>query len=255
MGEQDMSPIATSLIVFACVFGGALFGMILRAVVPAHHFDEETNDVVKLGMGLLVTMTALILGLLIASAKTSYDTQKMEVAELSARIISLDRTLARYGSETKEIRNLMLGETARAIDRAWPKNRAGAPQIKPSESGEVYYEKLLELSPKDDTQRYQKAQALSLATDIRHMRWLMFAQRGSSFSMLFLVAVVSWLTIIFISLGLFAPRNTTVIVTLFVCGLAVSGAILMILELDTPFEGLLQISPDQLRSTLMILGQ
>ena len=249
-----MSAIAASLIVFACVFGGALAGMLLRAVLPAHHFDEDAKDVIKLGMGLIVTMTALVLGLLIATAKGTYDTQKDEVTQLSAKVLFLDRTLARYGPETKDIRNLLRDNLAREVDRVWPKDRTRSSQLEPGK-GEAPYEKLQELSPKDDVQRYQKVQALNIMLDIRQTRWLMFAQRGSSFSMLFLVVVVSWLTVIFISLGLFAPRNATVIATLFVCALAVTGAILMILELDTPFEGLIQISPAQLRDTLTYLGR
>jgi len=250
-----MSAVVISLIVFACVFGGALFGMFLRAVLPAHHFDDDTKDVIKLGMGLLATMTALILGLLIASAKGSYDTQKAEVAELSAKVIFLDRVLARYGPETKEIRNLLRGSVEREIDRVWPKDRARAPQLEPGGAAGIGHDKIQGLSPKDDAQRSLKAQAFGILTDIQQTRWLMFVQRGSSFPMLFLVVVVSWLTIIFTSFGLFAPRNATVIATLLVCALSVTAAILMILELNTPFEGLIQISPAQLRDTLMVVGQ
>lgn len=250
-----MGAIVTSLIVFACVFGGALFGMFLRAVLPAHHFDDDTKDVIKLGMGLVATMTALILGLLIASAKGSYDTQKSEVAELSAKVIFLDRVLARYGPETKEIRNLLRGSVEREVDRVWPKDRARAPQLEPGGAAGIGHDKIQDLSPKDDAQRSLKAQAFGLLTDIQQTRWLMFVQRGSSFPMLFLVVVVSWLTMIFTSFGLFAPRNATVIATLLVCALSVTAAILMILELNTPFEGLIQISPAQLRDTLSVLGQ
>jgi len=250
-----MNAIVTSLIVFACIFGGALFGMFLRAALPAHHFEDDTKDVIKLGMGLVATMTALLLGLLIASAKGSYDTQKAEVAELSAKVIFLDRLLARYGPETKELRDLVRVTAEREIDRVWPNDRARAPQLEPGGSAAFPYDKIQELSPKDDAQRAGKVQALSILTEIRQTRWLMFAQRGSSFPMLFLVVVVSWLTLIFISFGLYAPRNATVIATLFVCALSVTGAILMILELNTPFEGLIQISPAQLRDTLMVLGQ
>jgi hypothetical protein len=250
-----MNPIATSVIVFACIFGGAVLGMFLRGVLPAHHFDDDTKDIIKLGMGLIATMTALILGLLIASAKGSYDTQKAEVAELSAKVIFLDRVLARYGPETKELRNLLRSTMEREVDRVWPNDRARAPKFEPEGSATLPYDKIQELSPKDDAQRSLKALALSILTEIQQTRWLMFAQRGSSFPMLFLVVVVSWLTLIFISFGLYAPRNATVIATLFVCALSVTGAILMILELNTPFEGLIQISPAQLRDTLSVLGR
>jgi len=250
-----MSAIAASLIVFVCVFGGALVGMLLRAVLPAHHFDDDTKDVIKMGMGLVATMTALVLGLLIATAKGAYDTQKDEVTQLSAKIIFLDRTLARYGPETKDVRNLARGVIARAIDRAWPEAGTRSSRLEPRGGADVVYEGIQELSPKNDAQRSFKIQALSILSDVAQTHWLMFQQRGSSLSTLFLVTVVSWLTIIFISFGLYAPRNATVIATLFVCALSVSGAILLILELDRPFEGLIQISPAQLRSTIAILGR
>ena len=250
-----MSAIATGLIVFTCVFGGALLGMLLRAVLPAHHFDEDTKDLIRMGMGLIGTMTALVLGLMIATAKGTFDTQKDEVTQVSAKIILLDRILAHYGPETKEIRNLVRSAVAHEVDRVWPKDRTRSSQLEPTRGAEAPFDKIQELSPKDDAQRALKAQALSIMTDISQTRWLMFQQRGSSFSMLFLVVVVSWITIIFISFGLYAPRNATVIVTLLVCALSVSGAILLILELDKPFEGLIQISPVQLRNAIAILGQ
>jgi hypothetical protein len=250
-----MNAIATSLIVFACIFGGVLFGMFLRATLPAHHFDDDTKDVIKLGMGLIATMTALILGLLIASAKGSYDTQKAEVTELSAKAIFLDRILARYGPETKELRNLLRATMEREVDRVWPNDRARVPQMEPGGSATLPYDMIQGLSPMNATQRARKDQALAILTEIQQTRWLMFTQRGSSFPMLFLVVVVSWLTMIFISFGLYAPRNATVIATLFVCALSVTGAILMILELNTPFEGLIRISPAQLLDTLSVLGR
>ena len=95
-----MSSIGISAIVFACVFGGAMFGVFLRAVLPEHHWNPESKDVVKLGMGLVATMCALILGLLVSSAKSYFDTQSSELTEMSSKIVMLDRLLAHYGPET-----------------------------------------------------------------------------------------------------------------------------------------------------------
>jgi len=89
-----MSPAIISLIVFACTFGGALLGMSLRTVLPQQHLSTESKDVVKLGMGVIGTMTALVLSLLIASAKSSYETQRSELTAMSAKIAFLDRILA-----------------------------------------------------------------------------------------------------------------------------------------------------------------
>jgi hypothetical protein len=251
-----MNYIAIRLIVFACVFGGALFGIFLRGVLPERHLSADSKDTVRLGMGLIGTMTALVLGLLVASAKSFYDTQSSELTEMSAKIVLLDRVLAHYGPETKEVRDLLNSAVARTLDRLWPQDRREHPQMEPTAAGgEIILDKIQELSPKNDAQRSLQAQALNMAIDLGKMRWLMFEQGGSFISVPLLATLVFWLAIIFSSFGLFAPRNATAIATLFICALSVSGAIFLILEMYTPFEGLMQISSAPLRSALAHLGK
>jgi Protein of unknown function (DUF4239) len=251
-----MNSIAIRLIVFACIFGGALFGMFLRAALPEHHLSGDTKDTVRLGMGLVGTMAALVLGLLIASAKGFYDTQSSELTEMSAKIVLLDRVLAHYGPETKEVRDLLHSAVARVLNQLWSKDRRQPPQMEPTAAGgEIIYDKIQELSPKNDSQRSLQAQASNIAIDLGRARWLMFEQASSSVSVPVLLVVVFWLAVIFISIGLFAPPNATAIATLFFCALSVSGAIFLILEMYTPFGGLLQISSAPLRNALAHLGQ
>lgn len=251
-----MSSMALSWLIFACVFGGALLGMLLRRALPEHHLSTDSKDTIKLGIGLIGTMGALVLGLMVASAKSSYDTQNNELTQMAAKIAVLDRVMARYGPETKEARDLLRRAVARAIDRMWPQDRSQPAQLEPTAAGgEALYDSIQELAPKSEAQRSLQTQALTIAIDIGQTRWLLFEQAGSSISMPFLLVVVFWLTIIFISFGLFAPINTTVIATLLVCALSVSGAIFLILELDRPFEGLLQISSAPLRNALGQLGK
>ena len=251
-----MNSIAIRLIVFACVFGGALFGMFLRGVLPEHQLSADSKDTVRIGMSLIGTLTALVLGLLIASAKNFYDTQSNELTEMSAKIVLLDRVLAHYGPETKELRDLLQSAVARMIDGLWPKDPGPHPQIEPmAAGGEILYDKIQELSPKNDTQRSLQAQALSMGIDIGKMRWMMFEQAGSFVSIPLLAVLVFWLATIFASFGLFAPRNATALVTLFVCALSVSGAIFLILEMYSPFRGLMQISSAPLRNALAHLGR
>jgi hypothetical protein len=251
-----MNFIAIRLIVLACVFGGALFGMFLRGVLPEQHLSADSKDTVRLGTGLIGTMTALLLGLLVASAKSFYDTQSSELTEMSAKIVLLDRVLAHYGPETKEVRDLLHGAVARTLDGLWPKDGRQHPQMEPTAAGgEILYDKIQELSPKNDNQRSLQAQALNMAIDLGKMRWLMFEQGGSFVSMPLLAMLVLWLAIIFASFGLFAPRNATTIATLFFCALSVSGAIFLIMEMYTPFQGLMQISSAPLRNALAHLGQ
>ena len=247
-----MSATTISLIVFACVFGGALLGILLHAVLPQQHLSNESKDIVKLGMGLVGTMAALVLGLLVASAKGSYDAQSAELTQMSANIALLDRALALYGPETKEARNLLRGAVARVLDQMWSSASLSVPT---AAGGEILYEKIQGLSPKNDTQRSLQGQALSMAVDLGKTRWLMYEQATSSVSMPLVIVLVCWLTAIFISFGLFAPFNATVVASLFVSALSVSGAIFLILEMYTPYAGLVQISDAPLRAALAHLGQ
>jgi hypothetical protein len=254
--EVTMSSIAISSIVFALVFGGALFGIFLRAALPKDYLGAETKDVVKLGMGLVSTMAALVLGLLIASAKSSYDAQNAALVDSSAKVVLLDRVLAHYGPETKETRDQLRNVVARILERTWPKNRANPSGLEaPSIETEVLIDKIQELSPKDETQRLMKAQASSIALVVGQTRWLQYAQQAVSISMPLLVTLVFWLIAIFISFGLFAPRNAAVVVCMFISAMSVSGAILMILAMYAPYGGLMQLSSAPLRAALTQLGR
>ena len=251
-----MNDIAIRLVVFACVFGGALFGMFLRAVLPERHLSADTKDTVRLGMGLVGTMAALVLGFLIASAKGFYDTQNSELTQMSAKVVLLDRVLAHYGPESKEARDLLRNAVAQMLDSLWPKDGLQRSQTAPTGGGgEGLYDKIQELTSKTDAQRSLQAQAASLAVQLGEARWLMYAQTGSFISLPVLALVVFWLAIIFISFGLFAPRNPTAIATLLFCALSVSGAIFLIEAMYRPFEGIMQIPSTPVRNALAHLGQ
>jgi hypothetical protein len=251
-------PTEIALIVFACVFGGALLGMFLRVLLPEHHLSEETKDVIKLGMGLIATMTALVLGLMIATAKSSYDTQDEAVKHTAAKVLLLDRMLSNYGPETKEARELLRRTVASRLEAIWPENRSQHARLDAPEA--VFTDRgietrILQLSPQNDAQRWLQTQALRIGRDIMETRWLVLGSLGSSIPVPFLVVVVFWLTIIFASFGLFAPRNATVVAVLFLCAVSVAGSTFLILEMERPFEGVMKISSAPLRYTLSHLGQ
>lgn len=254
-----MSPLVISLIAFGCIFGGMLLGMVLRAVLPEHHLSAESKDGVKLGIGMIATLSALVLGLLIASAKGSFDTMNSGIIQTGSKIILLDRVMAHYGPETKEARDLLRGAVTSAVEKVWPKERTGQTEAKASDPRaalETLQDKLRQLSPQNDAQRWLQSRALQVSDDIAEARWLLVEQQGhSSLLMPFFVMLVSWLMIIFFSFGLFSPRNATVIVVLLVCALSASGSLYMILELDRPFGGLIAISSAPLRNALVQLGR
>jgi len=248
-----------SFLAFACISGGMLLGMVLRAILPRHHLSEESKDVLKLGTGMIATMSALVLGLLIASAKSNFDTMSGELNKVAGRIMLLDRVLAHYGPETRETRELLRRAVAGSILRLWPEDRkrqataaAGPERI----DFEVIPDLIRQLSPRNEAQRWLQSRALQVSGDIAEDRWLLIAQTGErSIAMPFLVMLVSWLTIIFASFGLFSPRNSTVIIVLLVCAISAAGALFLILELDSPFRGLLKISSAPLGHALMYLGK
>jgi hypothetical protein len=251
-----MSSLAISFVVFGCIFGGALLGILLRSRLPEHHLSDESRDLVKLGMGLIGTMTALVLGLLIASAKSSFDTQRNGLAQMSGKIILLDRILAQYGPETKEVRAMIRDGVADTIRKTWPSEEAGAGTTPEGTEGryEVVMKRIQALTPTDEAQRTLKAQALATAIDVAQTRWLLFSQKGSSVPPAFLVVMVAWLSLILASFSLFAPRNGMALVTLFICAAAVSSAVFLILELDQPFQGIMRVPSAPLRNALEQLG-
>jgi len=255
-----VNPTIIALIVFVCVFGGALLGMLLRVVMPEHHLNEDSKDVIKLGMGLIATIAALVLGLVIASAKSTYDTQDSAIKHAAAKILLLDRLLTQYGPETEETRTLIRRAVAERLDRIWPEERPhtatnlDTPEAAPTANAELEF-RLWQLTPKNDAQRGLQARALHIGGEIMETRWFVLGASGGSVPLPFLIVVVFWLTIIFVSFGIFAPRNSTVIAVLLVCALSVACAIFLILEMDQPFTGMMKISSAPLRYTLSHLVQ
>jgi hypothetical protein len=253
-----VSPIAVAFVVFACVLGGALLGMVARNLLPESHMSSESKDVVRLGIGMIATMTALILGLMIASAKSSFDAKDDAVKHAAVVVLSLDRMLADYGPETKDVREILRQALAARVKTTWPAEASAdvsdeLPKGTPAAEGIV--RRIAELSPKNSEQQWFQSRALDLSSDVLETRWTVFAETASAVSTPFFVIVTFWLTVIFISFGLYAPRNTTVIAVLMVCALSVAASVFLIMELDKPFDGILQVSSAPLRSALAHLGQ
>jgi uncharacterized membrane protein len=245
------------IIVFTCTFAGSVLGMWLRTVLPEHHFDTESKDTVKVGIGLVATMTALVLGLITASAKSSFDEVNTAVKQFATQVLTLDRVLARYGSETGETRTGLQRAVGARIDMIWPQDSSKPASLDPMRvSGvEGLADAIRGLKPHDDSQRALQARALDIAESLLQERWLVTAGTGSSVPVPFPAVLLFWLTITFASFGLFAPRNATVVAVLFVCALSVSSAVFLVLEMDGPFDGLLKVSPDPLRAAHAHLNQ
>ena len=252
-----MSALAIGGIVFVCVFGGALLGIFMNAVLPKHHLSSDSKDVIKVAMAMIATLAALVIGLLIASAKSSFDSKDTELRGAAAHAILLDRTMAEYGPETGEVRQLLRQMVVMKVNQIWPEESTGT--VDPDAIGrgpgiEIIQHKLLDLAPQNDAQRWLKSNALQISSNIAEARWLVVEQSGSSIQWPFLTILVFWLAIIFTSFGLFAPRNGSVITALVVCALSVAGSIYLIVEMDQPYSGLIKISSAPLHTVLDQLG-
>jgi hypothetical protein len=244
-----------ALIVLGCLFAASALGIRLGKRLPRHHLSPETKEAVRIGMGSVATMAALVLGLLVASAKTAYDKEKAEVVQMAGKIAFLDQVLENYGPASAEAREVLRRATQAAILRIWPEAQVGLQAPAPSNAwGQALPIAIQRLSPSDDIQRYFKSQAATLANELGQMRWLLFEQTESSISVPLLVMMVFWLAMTFLSVGLFAPPNATVIAAQFLAALAVAGAVFLVLELDDPFSGLVKISSHSMLSALTTLS-
>jgi hypothetical protein len=252
-----MNDLLLSFLVFALIFGGALLGAVVRPLLSEHHLHPDSRDVVKMTTGLIGTLAALVLGLLIASAKSTFDQKTNQVKQLTATVILLDELLMQYGPEATPARNLLRQGIRPLANRIWHEEEAptGGPVRFESSTESLAFENELErLSPKNDTQRSLQSRAIQVFTEGAQVRLQLFAQAGGSIPVPFLVILVFWLSAIFVSFTLFAETNLIVMTSLLVGALSFAGAIFLILELDNPFTGLMGISSTTLRSALAPLS-
>jgi hypothetical protein len=253
-----MNALAVGVVTFACVFGGAVLGLFLRTVLPEHHLREDSKDVVKLVTGLIATLSALVLGLLIASAKTSFDAVNDAFSESAARVILVDRVLAQYGPEAKEIRDLLRRAIAQRFQQLFPDQAAPGAAMESLRGGaalEAVQTRVRALDPGNAAQRELQSRALQVMGDLAQVRWLTFERSTSSTPPAFLVVLVSWLAAMFASFGLFAPRHATAMAALLIGALSVSTAIFLIEEMNHPLDGIIAISGEPMRNALAVLGK
>ena len=241
-------------IVSFCLLAAVWIGMWLRHLLPEHQLLADSRDTVKLAMGLVATMTALLLGLLVSAAKDDYNATRSRVIQLASRVALLDRMLNLYGTEAAELRGQLPSLIEEAIRRLWPDEVTLPAQWEPG-AGDAFYLDLLRLVPQDDAQRALKAQATAVTAEAAQIRSMMLAESVSSISKPMLIVVVLWLVVIFLSFSLLAPPSAIADIALMVSALCVAGAIFLILELDRPFEGLIRISSDPMLNALSQLGK
>lgn len=247
-----MIHLVIGLISFAAIFAGALVGLFVRRYLPDHHLSSETQSAVTVAVAVLGTLAALVLGLMITAANSSFSARSDEVRELSLQVIRMDRNLRRYGPETAEARVAVRMWTAAKLQQLFPDK--GKPPVSPETTIimlENVQDAVVALTPQNERQKYLRTLCLTLSSTMIQARWKLEQRVGHSIPVPFLVLLIFWLAIVFASFGLFAPANPTVIVALFLCSVAVSGGIYLIEELDKPLSGFIHVSPDSMRNALI----
>ena len=253
-----MSEWVVALLVFTAQLAGWACGRFVRRRLPAEHLSSATRDSVVLLAGMVATLSALVLGLMISSAKTSFDSDRASVVEIAADVLVIDRALAQYGDQAKPARDALRGFLERAIEgMTLYEHRIDAEAVtqEPMPHMAQLQASLLALAPTTEAQRWLRARALTLSGELERAR-VLFAERGTgSISPAFLFVLTAWLAMLYVALALFAPSNATATLTAFGSALAFAAGIFLILELDPSFRGLIRLSHDPLVKTLELLGR
>jgi hypothetical protein len=247
-----------ALIVFLCICGSSMLGFLLGKILPDRHLDDHSKDIVKLATGLIATLSALVLGLLVSSAKGTFDQVNNELTQVAARVVILDRVLAQYGPETNEIRAGLKNGYAGLTQKLYSGDESQASEAEGPESFgrfEQITANIRDLTPKTDAQRLLHSRAVQISFELLNSRWLLTVQRAGTISTPLLVILVFWLSLIFAAWGTFSPRNLVVATALLACAVAVSGAVFLILEMDQPMSGWVKVSDAPMRKALAHLGE
>jgi hypothetical protein len=250
-----MSEVVIGILVFVCLTGATLACLFLHERMPEGMREERTLGVVRLAIGMIVVMTSLVLGLLIASGKNNFDAIDRDVHAFGTQLILLDRGLKLYGPEAVKARSLLIAYVERALAGTWPKDGRST-LVEDPVAGHMLDEVeqiLAEIKPSDPTHVTLLAQAMQRLHRLIELRWTMIEQSSGTVSMPLLVMLVGWLTLTFASFGYNAPRNMVVVVTLILCTASIATAVFLIIDMSTPFEGIVQVSPKPIERALDVM--
>jgi hypothetical protein len=252
-----MNSYLIALISFACIFGAALAGLLFQSRLPSHHLSKDSLDSVKLGAGLIATMAALILGLLVSSSKGTYDRVNVLVNEAAANAISLNQTLKNYGPEADPLRQILIDRIRRIGNDIWPEISKGGTKSSNAfkqESSILGLTKMITALKGDSPEALQmKTEALAIASQLNQERWQITVESTSKLPMTLIVIPVFWITFLIFIYGIFSPRNQTVLMVLFFCSLSIAGAIFLICEMSMPLDGSIKVPSQPFRTALEMM--
>ena len=241
------------LVAFCCIFGAGTLGLLLGGLLPEDHRSDDTKDAVKTAMNVVAILSALVLGLLIAGAKTNFETRSREVEEFSANLTLLDRELMHFGQDAKASRDELRAFTMRKLALTWPPDRTVEPAMHDLQAVQLLDDiqaRLRAWAPPAEAEREGRVEALRLIGELKRTSRLLAVQQSTETPRAFLAIVVFWLSVLFVSFAIFAPLNWTVVGAMLICAVSVSMAVNVIFDMDRPFQGYVRISSMPMRQAL-----
>ena len=260
-----MNETAVASLVFVLLLASSALGLFLQGRLAERHRGRDTIDAVRLVISILVTLTALVLGLLTSSVKTAFDEFGGHLRGYGADIVALDERLREYGGAADPTRALLRTYVAAAIADTWPdepKPMGVYPtHLKSFAPGSIEAEQLgalllqidsaiRRLEPADKFHQQLADQLEARMTQTLELRWRLIETAQTTVSWPMLCVMTSWLIMIFAVFGLSSPRNRVIYATIFLCALSISSVVFLILELDTPLTGWVVVSSEPLRDAL-----
>ncbi len=250
-----MSTGLASAMVLLLTIVSAFFGGYARTIVPTKYIHPDAKTVIQLAAGLIGTLAALVLGLLIASAKSNFDAAADEVVEITRNDILIDQMLSRYGDETLNTRLVFRKTIESLADRIWREGHQQSGSFEPTYSAVEFINALSSLPTSTEPQRTMKAAIIQSGIDLTKKRLSLYVYNKDTITTPFLSILVFWLMVIFAIFGLLARPGPVIGAVFLVCAISFSGAVFLILDLSRPFDGVMQISDVQLRNALPALSQ
>jgi hypothetical protein len=242
-----MNPFFFSVLILLCAVGGAGLGLWLKHVLPEHHSDEKSKDVVRVSVGLVVTLVSLLLSLGVSTAKSTFSAAETALRQSASEISQLNMYLQEYGPETETIRRTLYQQVTGSALRIWPELESTLQKDTGVESQPTAIAReILSLKPQSDYQGWLKAQALAIASAQLQQGALVLVPAVDAVRTPFVLMLCFWLGFVFISFGLFAPSHLTAKLAIAGCSFSVAAAVYLVLELEHPYGGWITVSPDPL---------
>jgi hypothetical protein len=247
-----MSPFLVALVIFLLMILGTVLGLALNPILEAHHLSENYKDLLRGNRSVIVQLLAVTLGLLIAQSLSSFEQKSGVLKTQASNIITLDHVLKQFGTGAEKAK----AELHKAISDEIAKIEATAEDEDDAshEVAKIAMEplrvSLLNLSPKNPTQDYLKTRALTLGEEIISARWKIYEQMNSEIQWPLIAVFVFWLVTVYFSFGVLTPRDGVLIAGLFLSALSLAAAAYLVIELDTPYQGLVSISSKPLHSAI-----